>query len=676
MPAKDIVSLSERESLIRETPLFRELNVTEISQLAGIMQEVSVMPGEAVVKEGELIDSVYIIASGTLEVTKQVDYEGKTGSTFLAIINPGESIGLRDAGLFAKTGRRTATVTAQSASVLLKINIKDFDDFLDRHPQTLQSLRSSTDLMLRMQFIKESNPFVHLSNQHIAWLATSVKTIEVKEGEILFKQNDPVDNCYMILDGTVEITTQEKKGSSKVVSTLTSGQLFGEQAFFKNAKRATTARAVTACHLMVLDHDTLEELKEETQDTSPTLFTQSSAYNRPVRLENIIHHHRTLGDGEVITTLKDPTRNQYLQLNDENWYLWQLLNGQMTIQEITQQFSKHYNRFDPQTVMNTINMFIDNGFAKADVMQSDTSVANKNKASKTLTDRFQWMYSLKNPDSKFTKLYKYFGFLFFPIPILIFITAIIIAGMIIYPRLVDDTFQAIHQKTNIYLTLIWIVFLCVTIRLINPLAKALTVKYFGHSVPHFAIGLRFFLPIAFVDTSDLWASSRLQRCMTQASGIIATLLIASLLTLFVYFYPTSVFAFLASMCALVLYFLTLRSLDPLLDSDGYQALVNALDAPNLREFSLNGLTQRTSNLNINRSVRRYKHRTIYFIYYFFYVLLNFIFIYIIQVQLRAFGLEMLWNNGLIYIALFAGLFIELLIELSHLKKFQQILASE
>lgn len=678
MPSQDMISLSERETLIRATPLFRNLNVHETSQLAAMMKEVDYLAGEIVVKEDDLIKSVYIIATGTLEVTKQINIEGASGTTFLAILNPGENIGLTESGIFAKTGRRTATVKAQTPALLLKIDIKDIDAFLEEHPETLQSIKATTDSMLRMQFIKESNPFAHLSNQRIAWLANSVKTIDVNAGEILFTEGDTVNNCYMILEGKVEISALDKNGNSNIISTLHKGQLFGEQALFKSAKRTSTAQAVIASQLLVLDQDTLEELKsdESTEETTNTLYSQTAEYNQPKRLENIIHHRRLLDDGEIITTLKNPQHNAYLQLNEEDWFIWQQLNGQLTIKEVTQKFAEQYKRFDPQKVTMTINRIVNAGFAKLDVTMPDASVqsAKKTLETKKLYERLEWIYALKNADYKISLFYQYFGFIFFYLPVRIAIYISIIAGIILYPQTLEATFQAVHKLNHLYIMILWAIFLSATFRLVSPIAKAFTLKYFKHSVPSIAIGIRLFLPVAFVDTSDLWDSSRFQRCMTMSSGIFATLFIASLLTFWTYFEADSVFALTASLCALILYFLVLRSLNPLLDLDGYLTLENALDAQRLRESVFAGFSQQKTVATSKTSQNR-KRTNIFFTYYFIYVLLNFAFIFVLQYQLRSFGL-MLWTNGLIYVLWLLGLFIEFISEVNYQRKVQQILAAE
>ena len=83
--APDLISLAEREALLRRQSGFESLTVNELAALVGLMREVQFSTGEEIVSEGQVIDSVYILASGTAEVTKQVSLEGKQGTTFLTI---------------------------------------------------------------------------------------------------------------------------------------------------------------------------------------------------------------------------------------------------------------------------------------------------------------------------------------------------------------------------------------------------------------------------------------------------------------------------------------------------------------------------------------------------------------------------------------------------------------
>lgn len=668
MPKEEIISPSERESLLKSTLTFRNLSVTEINQLATIIHEVSYEPGEPIVIEGDLIDAVYIIARGKVEVTKEVELGTNKGSTFLAVLNEGETIGLNQTGLYSETGRRTATVKATEKCLLLKLDLKEFNTYLTSHPHLLETMRANTDLTLKMRFIKESTPFMQLSNQRIAWLASSVKEIFVPHDKIIFNQGDPVDNCYMIIEGIVEISTVEDDGTFKVENTLTTGQLFGERAIFKTAKRVATTRAITDCRLMVLGPSVLQELHETMGDASEQILWQSPD-NQPIRKENIVHHQRTLADKQVITVLKDPIRNQYLQLTDEGWFIWQQMDGKATVQNITKAYSEHFQQSYPPA-LEIINNIVRSGFAKADIMQSETFVSvEKKQAEKGIFKRFPYIYSFRNADKKIETLYRYGGFLFTNIPALIIISFIIIAGLSVFSYSLNHGLAKIHTINHLILFLISLIFVSCVLHLFSALAKALTIKRFGNIIPSFKLGFYLIFPIAYVDTSDLWMSSRVPRVTSMLSGIICTLFVASLLSIYLYFIPNSTMLPILSLSSTVLYFVALRALNPLLDSDGYHTLINAFDSPKLREYAFAWLAQGMPEFfSLRKSDLTLRMNKLYFLYYLFYIALNFIFVFVIQYQFNSYGVTFIWNGWVVYLLLAAGLLIEFIIEFNHQKK--------
>ena len=52
----NLISLSEREALLRAQPGFSELGVNDIAKLVGLMEEEHVDAGESIVIEGDIID--------------------------------------------------------------------------------------------------------------------------------------------------------------------------------------------------------------------------------------------------------------------------------------------------------------------------------------------------------------------------------------------------------------------------------------------------------------------------------------------------------------------------------------------------------------------------------------------------------------------------------------------
>ena len=70
-------------------------------------------------------------------------------------------------------------------------------------------------------------------------------------GEVIFKQGEPGDLVYGIIEGEVEISVK-----GKVIETIEIGDVFGQSALVQpEHKRASTARAKTDCLIAFLDRE-------------------------------------------------------------------------------------------------------------------------------------------------------------------------------------------------------------------------------------------------------------------------------------------------------------------------------------------------------------------------------------------------------------------------------------
>jgi CRP-like cAMP-binding protein len=122
------VSLKKRTHLITALPCFSMLTSDESTELANLMTAAHFAVGDAIVTEEELVDRVFIIVSGHAEVSHQVkvkkSLKKKTISQPLALIGPGDAIGLNDTGFFSDTGKRTATVIATVPLIALSLDLK------------------------------------------------------------------------------------------------------------------------------------------------------------------------------------------------------------------------------------------------------------------------------------------------------------------------------------------------------------------------------------------------------------------------------------------------------------------------------------------------------------------------------------------------------------------------
>lgn len=88
-----------------------------------------------------------------------------------------------------------------------------------------------------------------------------------KKGDILFRENDPVQNLLVIQSGKVSLQI-ERAGKKLEVLTAGPGQVLGEQALFYNARQAFTAEVVQECKVMEIP---LEGTKTQLQGVSSVI---------------------------------------------------------------------------------------------------------------------------------------------------------------------------------------------------------------------------------------------------------------------------------------------------------------------------------------------------------------------------------------------------------------------
>jgi MFS family permease len=120
-PAVD-APVEARVRLLGGLALFADAPRFAVEGLAGASRELRVGAGTAVVTEGEPADALYVVVSGTLDVT-----QGPVGARLTE---------LRDGDFFGEIGLvkgvpRTATVTARSATTLLRIEAETFRGLIE-----------------------------------------------------------------------------------------------------------------------------------------------------------------------------------------------------------------------------------------------------------------------------------------------------------------------------------------------------------------------------------------------------------------------------------------------------------------------------------------------------------------------------------------------------------------
>jgi CRP/FNR family cyclic AMP-dependent transcriptional regulator len=108
-----------------------------------------------------------------------------------------------------------------------------------------------------------TEPFRSLSPEGLATAASLLRDIHLKKGQVLFQRGDKAGALFVIIRGTIEISAADTSGHRIVLNYLGPGQCLGEISILDGQPRSANAAAATACHLVSLQSETVDELNRE-----------------------------------------------------------------------------------------------------------------------------------------------------------------------------------------------------------------------------------------------------------------------------------------------------------------------------------------------------------------------------------------------------------------------------
>ena len=110
--------------------------------------------------------------------------------------------------------------------------------------------------------------FKHFTDSELEQVSKTFRSREFRAQAMIFKQNDPGNELFIIADGSVQIFVVETdetdflrpEGREKELCRLKPGNYFGEIAVLGNETRSTSARALTATKTWVIPREQFEAL--------------------------------------------------------------------------------------------------------------------------------------------------------------------------------------------------------------------------------------------------------------------------------------------------------------------------------------------------------------------------------------------------------------------------------
>lgn len=105
------------------------------------------------------------------------------------------------------------------------------------------------------EVVKRAPLFTALDDDAAASLRSSMDSVKIAKGSILFAEGDTGEHLYVIVEGKLKLGTSSGDGRENLLSILGPGEMFGELSLFDPGPRTSTATAVTDAKLLSLSHE-------------------------------------------------------------------------------------------------------------------------------------------------------------------------------------------------------------------------------------------------------------------------------------------------------------------------------------------------------------------------------------------------------------------------------------
>jgi CRP-like cAMP-binding protein/Fe-S-cluster-containing hydrogenase component 2/thioredoxin reductase len=258
------------EMIRTKLPLFKELSDSQFRELI-IDSTIHIKkPGDVVFERNDYTDTFWSIVEGSVAVELP---DGKGGVDIFA----GNYFG--EVGLLSGR-RRSATVKVSEAAILVESPRKQ----ILKLNASLDSVKRSLDEAF-MRRALQTSIFPDASEEFLARLVQKAAMKKFKKGEVIFREGDPGDLCYVIRKGSVKIARRNARGVDVAQTYLAAGNLVGEMALLSadGKGRSATVTAAVPCELIAISKEDFVALLEQ----NPKVKKKVSQLVRERHVENI-----------------------------------------------------------------------------------------------------------------------------------------------------------------------------------------------------------------------------------------------------------------------------------------------------------------------------------------------------------------------------------------------------
>jgi putative peptide zinc metalloprotease protein len=297
-------------------------------------------------------------------------------------------------------------------------------------------------------------------------------------------------------------------------------------------------------------------------------------------------------EGERRWVLRDLESNRFLRMSDADAELFSLVDGRHSLADLVREAEQRDAEAGPARLARLLSELADRGLLAGVAAPGAADPTDAGLVQRLAVPREKaWV----GAGLLFDRLYRRGGWRLFTRPALAAIAVLVVAGLAAFPYLVIGRYGTpfvVAQKVGVGALIFLVGRLAVVA--VHETAHGLTMASYGRRVRRAGIKVVLIFPYAFVDTSEAWFEPRRRRIAISAAGPVSDLSLGALFALGCLALPAGTIRDILFQLAFAAYVGAFFNLNPLVERDGYQILVDLLGEPGLRRRAREQLFRRLS----------------------------------------------------------------------------------
>ncbi len=324
-----------------------------------------------------------------------------------------------------------------------------------------------------------------------------------------------------------------------------------------------------------------------------------SSSSRPLtvrkRPDLVASRHRYQGTGYWV--LKEPVGLQYFRFHDEEYFILNMLDGHVSLQQIKDGFEQ---RFAPQKItfgdlQQFIGMLHRSGLVISNSPGQGKALRHRGrkKRNKETLGKLANVFALRfrgfDPERILNVILPWLGWLF-TIPALVFFVGLFLSASLLLATQYETVYSRLPTFQQFFAADRWLILAATmaVVKVLHEFGHGLSCKKFGGECHEIGFMLLVFTPCLYCNVSDSWMlPNKWKRVWIGAGGIYVEMILASIAA-FVWFFTESGTT-LNDLCLNMMFLNVVSTVlvngNPLLRFDGYYILMDILEIPNLRQKS-------------------------------------------------------------------------------------------